>query len=107
MPFDAYDRSLDLLRSLAPLLARVAGCDASLADQLRRAATSCVLNVAEGNKRLARDRKARFRTALGSAAEVTACLQVAEVLAYVEPEQCQAALLLSSRVQAMLFRLSK
>ena len=77
MTFDAYARSLDLLRSLVPVLARLAACDAELADQLRRAAQSCVLNVAEANRRTLRDRRCRFRIALGSAAEVTAALDEA------------------------------
>jgi len=47
--FDVYDCSLSLIRSLVPLLERLAGLDAKLADQLRRAAQSITLNVAEAN----------------------------------------------------------
>ena len=50
MSFDAHDRALDLLRTLSPLLAPLTACDASLADQLRRAAASTLLNIAEANR---------------------------------------------------------
>lgn len=107
MPFDAYDRSVDLLRTLAPLLATLAATDASLADQLRRAAQSVTLNIAEANRRTLRDRRNRFRIALGSAAEVAACLDVALALRYVDDAAVAAALELVDRVRAMTYRLSK
>jgi len=107
MPFDAYDRSVDLLRTLAPLLATLAATDASLADQLRRAAQSVTLNIAEANRRTLRDRRNRFRIALGSAAEVAACLDVALALGYVDDAAVAAALELVDRVRAMTYRLSK
>jgi four helix bundle protein len=105
MTFDAYDRALDLLRTLPLLLVRLSRRDAGLADQLRRAAQSCVLNIAEANRRTGRDRRNRFRIALGSAAEVTACLDVAIVLGSLEARECAASLELADRVRAMLFRL--
>ena len=107
MSFDAYDRSVDLLRTLAPLITAVASADSSLADQLRRAAQSVTLNIAEGNQRTLRDRRNRFRIALGSAAEVAACLDVALALGYVAAEQVAPALELVDRVRAMTFRLSR
>jgi four helix bundle protein len=107
MPFDAYDRSVDLLRTLAPLLKSLAACDASLADQLRRAAQSVPLNVAEANRRTNRDRRNRFRIALGSAAEVAACLDVAVALGYVDGAAIADALTLIDRVRAMTHRLSQ
>ena len=75
MTFDAYDRSLELLRELVPVLQRLAAVDGDLAGQARRAATSVALNVAEGNRRTLKDRRNRFRIALGSAAEVASCLR--------------------------------
>ena len=107
MSFDAYDRSVDLLRTLAPLIAGVAASDTSLADQLRRAAQSVPLNVAEANRRNGRDRANRFRIALGSAAEVSACLDVAMALGYLDEARVAGALALIDRVRAMTFRLSR
>jgi len=107
MSFDAYDRSVDLLRTLAQLLQSLAACDASLADQLRRAAQSVPLNIAEANRRTLRDRRNRFRIALGSAAEVAACLDVALALGYLDEAAVAAPLDLVDRVRAMTFRLSR
>lgn len=107
MAFDAYDRSLDLLHTLTPLLPSLAASDASLADQLRRAAASTVLNIAEANQRTLRDRRNRFRIALGSAAEVAACLEVAVAFGYVERAAIAPTLVLADRVRAMTFRLSR
>jgi four helix bundle protein len=107
MSFDAYDRSIDLLRTLAPLLTSLASIDGPLADQLRRAAQSVPLNIAEANRRTLRDRRNRFRIALGSAAEVAACLDVALALGYLEAERVAAALALIDRVRAMTYRLAQ
>ena len=107
MTFDAYERSLELLRALVPLLARLGVLDDNLASQARRAATSVALNVAEANRRTLRDRRNRFRIALGSAAEVASCLDVAVALAYLAPEEVAPALALVDRVRAMTYRLSR
>jgi four helix bundle protein len=107
MTFDAYERSLELLRLLAPLLGRLAAVDDNLASQARRAATSVALNVAEANRRTLRDRTYRFRIALGSAAEVASCLDVAVALGYLAGEEVAPALALVDRVRAMTYRLSR
>ena len=52
--------------------------------QLRRAASSVVLNLAEGSGSFGRVRTQRYRTALGSARETLSCLRVAEAFGYVE-----------------------
>jgi hypothetical protein len=45
MSFAAYDVSLELVRVLAPLVPAIKKHDRDLADQMRRAATSVVLNM--------------------------------------------------------------
>jgi four helix bundle protein len=107
MSLDAYNRSIDLLRTLAPVITSLASIDTSLADQLRRAAQSVPLNIAEADRRTLRDRRNRFRIALGSAAEVAACLDVALALGYIDEARVAPALELIDRVRAMTFRLSR
>jgi four helix bundle protein len=79
-----YDDMLDVVRALRSPLEAIDKRDADLARQLRRAASSVVLNVAEGSGSFGRMRTARYRTALGSARETLACLRVAEAFGYVE-----------------------
>ncbi len=79
-----YDDMLDTVRSMRSMLAAIDKRDADLARQLRRAASSVVLNVAEGSGSFGRVRTMRYRTALGSARETLACLRVAEAFGYVE-----------------------
>jgi four helix bundle protein len=104
MPFDTYHRSVDLVREVASLLDRF---DSGLADQARRAAVSVALNVVEARERTGKDQRNRYRIALGSAAEVAACLDLAEVLGYVGADDVVTARALIDRVRAMTWRLSR
>ena len=56
----------------------------ALADQLKRAAQSVVLNIAEARGNDAGNARARFSTACGSAKEVRAALNVATDWGYIE-----------------------
>ena len=60
----------------------IARHDRDLARQLRRAATSVPLNVAEGAGSGGGNRRLRYETAQGSAREVSACYDAAEALQY-------------------------
>jgi four helix bundle protein len=59
------------------------------------------LNLAEAGRRVGRDRFHQFRIASGSAAEVTACLRVAEAFGYVQFDSVAGALRSAYRVRAM------
>ena len=106
MAFDAYDRSLQLLRCTAPLIDQLATRDADLVKQLRRAGASVALNISEASRRVGKDRPHLFRVALGSAAEVAACLEVAVALEYLVEDEVTPALELVDRVRAMTYRLA-
>jgi four helix bundle protein len=68
------------MRSIRPLMARLERRDADLARQMRRAAASVTLNMAEGMYSRGKNRAARYHTALGSARETLACVEVAEAM---------------------------
>jgi four helix bundle protein len=106
MAFDAYDRSLDLIRALAPLLPRLVAADKGLEDQLRRSARSVLLNIAEANRRKGADRANRFRWALAEAAEVSAALEAAIAGGSLDALDAVEALALADRVRAMTYRLA-
>ena len=78
------DRARRVVRDLVPLLHTIREHDKSLADQLKRAAQSVVLNIAEARGNEAGNAKARFSTACGSAKEVRAALNVATDWGYIE-----------------------
>jgi four helix bundle protein len=107
MAFDAYDNSISLLSTLAPLLARLRAINPKLEDQARRAAVSVSLNIADANQRVGKDRRNRFRISLGSAAEVAAALDVAVALGYLGDRDAALARALIDRLRAMTYRLSR
>ena len=102
--FQVHDAALALVATLRPVLDRLKKSDRALADQLRRAASSVVLNIAEGNRRAGQDRLQFFRIAAGSAAEVRAALQVGQAWGSIEASP--AAEVELDRVLAMLWRLT-
>ena len=106
MAFDAYDRSLDLIRALAPLAHRLATYDATLTKQLRDAASSITQNLAEAAVAAAKDRKAHFRYAHGSVEEVIAVLDLVVAWGYFDEPVVAKARELAGRVRAMAFRLA-
>ncbi len=79
-----YETIIDVMRGLRPIIARIEAHDRDLARQLRRAASSVALNVSEGSGSNGGTRRERYRNALGSARETTACIDVAVALGYVE-----------------------
>jgi four helix bundle protein len=84
-----YQKAVDLNEILFTLL-RDKRIEHALLDQLKRAAISIALNIAEGGGRFTKADKCRFYViARGSAFEVTACLELAERLRQISVLECQ------------------
>jgi four helix bundle protein len=103
--FIALEVSLDLVRTVRPLVERIARFDAGLARQVRSALTVVPGHVGEANRRVGRDRTHLFRVALGSVDEARIHLRTAEAMGYLTLDDIEAALTLADRVIAILWRL--
>ena len=87
---DAYQAALEFAAWAGELLEHLP-TKLSVRDQLDRASTSAVLNLAEGNAKFSlRDRRRYFETAAGSALECAACLDVLLIRRYLTGEQVEA-----------------
>jgi len=86
----AYQEALRFVAWADPVIERLAPKLAAK-DQLERASTSIVLNLAEGNgKRSYPDRCRYFDMARGSIVECAACLDVLALRNKISPEEAQA-----------------
>ena len=83
--FHALDVAHLITEELVVTLRDIRRFDRNLADQLQRAATSVVLNLAEGNGQTAGNRNRHFHIARGSLFEVRAALRVATTWGYTQP----------------------
>ena len=95
---------LESIAHLRPLAERIRRLDRSLADQLRRAASSAALNLSEADGSDPGNRRARLHTALGSLSETRTALRVAAAWGYLDGEQVEAADARLDRVTAMGWR---
>lgn len=104
---DVYHRALELLDHLDQIHDLMPAGRAHLKDQLDRAGTSIVLNIAEGAGEFSLPDKQRFyRMARRSATETAAVLDILERRRAVDPTRIQAARELLVRVVSMLVRLA-
>ena len=104
---DAQHLVLDLIRALRPLCEQIARPSPDLADQLRRAATSVMLNLGEGVRRTGRDKKRAYRIAAAEAQEVRAALEAALAWGWVDDAAVAAARALADRVARVTYALAR
>ncbi|MCB9621879.1 MAG: four helix bundle protein [Sandaracinus sp.] len=77
----------------------------SLADQLRRAAQSVALNLAESTGHDAGNRRQRIRSAFGSAQETKTALRIARGWRYIDAADAERAYVLADRIAGACWRL--
>jgi four helix bundle protein len=106
MAFDALEVALQINRLVAPLTREIGQHDPDMARQIRKAAQSIPANLAEGRKRVGRDRLHHFRVAAGSAAEVKLHLESAEAWSFIGVAALEQPLELLDRELAMTWRLT-
>ena len=102
--FDAYQVALEFYRQVCRALRGKRG---HVADQLRRASESIVLNVAEAYPTSGADRARRFQIADNEASESAAALDLLEARGDLAPEVLERLRDLLDRECAMLWRLSR
>ncbi|WP_437957264.1 four helix bundle protein [Sorangium sp. So ce119] len=105
---DVYHRSIEFLTVALRLVARLPRGERELRDQLKRAAMSVPLNIAEGSGKPATADRARFYAiARGSAMECGALVDVCRVAGFLLSEDAENAKSLLARIVAMLTRMCR
>jgi len=102
--FIAREVSIQLITSLRAIVPVIERSDRDLADQLRRAASSVVLNLGEGQRSAKGNKQKHYAIAHGSANEVKAALDVARAWGWIEDVREPRELL--DRLLALLWRLT-
>jgi four helix bundle protein len=102
--FIAYEVALDVVRSLRLIVPQIERQDRDLADQIKRAASSVVLNLAEGQRLTKGNKPKHYAIAHGSANEVLAAVQTAIAWGWIEDADLQLKVL--DRLLAILWRLN-
>jgi len=82
---DCYNLLLDVAKDVPRLIRRFPKGDSYLINQLKRALTSGVLNLTEGNGRYSiKERNRFFNISLGSIKEVIGAIELANAYAYID-----------------------
>jgi four helix bundle protein len=83
----AYQVAVELIRELRPIVEVIKRHDDHLADQLHRAATNTVANLAEGQRREKGNKRRAYENAHGEAREVLGCLDCANAWGWTVDDQ--------------------
>jgi len=104
--FIAREVSLEVIVSLRHLVTQIERNNRDLADQIKRAASSVVLNLAEGQRSMKGNKAKHYSIAHGSANEVFAALRTAEAWGWLGEGAAADALGKLDRLLALLWRLT-
>jgi four helix bundle protein len=103
---DVYKVAIELMAIAIKISDKMPRGYCSLADQLKRAAWSIPLNIAEGcGKNSDRDKRRFYSIARGSAMECGAIFDVCQLLAFEDENATKQGKLLLTRIVAMLTKL--
>jgi four helix bundle protein len=102
---DVYRAAAEFLARAAQLADRVPRRMGDLSDQLRRAALSVPLNIAEGSGKFSKDALRSYSIARGSALECAAILDALQSIGVFAASDLEPARELLERVVSMLTRL--
>jgi four helix bundle protein len=104
---DVYRCAVSWLAKAMVLAERAGPGHGGIADQLKRAALSITLNIAEGTGRFEKDERRFYTSARGSALECAAVLDALEALKLVDPENLGEPRELLVRIVSMLTKMIK
>ena len=105
---DVYQVALDFLTLADRVSEHLPRGRSHLVDQLTRASTSIVLNIAEGNSKFSRpDKRRYYLSASGSATESAAILDICLRLKLIDAHQHEAGKAMLERIVSMLIKLAK
>jgi four helix bundle protein len=110
LPFqhlDVYRCALDFSKMAHQLAERCPPAQKDLVEQLRRAALSIPLNIAEGNGKIGRDCRRFYQIARGSVMECGAIYDVCSILGIVGESEHKEAMILLDRMTAMLTKMTR
>ena len=102
-----YQLLIEMVKKVCALSRKVQQHDPDLARQMRRACTSVPLNAVEGWHGHGGNRVARFNTAMGSARETLACLDVAVAVGYLREAEVTGERDRIDHIVAVMWRLSR
>ena len=105
--FEALDTAQRMIQALSGPVRELRGRDPDLHRQIKRAANSVTMNLAEGRRRTGKDRLHLWRVAAGSAAEVRTALQNSVAWGDLDAQRLEASLELLDRVIAMTWRMTR
>ena len=91
MALIVYSVALDMIREIKPVIDDVRRHDRELANQMKDAAQSAVLNIAEGDRSHGRNQLVRYSTAAGSSKETRAAVSIALAWGYTSEHRASAA----------------
>jgi len=99
---DVYRASTEFLGMTSRLVTKVPKGHGDIVDQLRRAALSVPLNIAEGSGKFSRDAVRFYTIARGSALECAAILDAFEAMAVFDQAGLESSRVLLERIVSML-----